>query len=638
MRWSIFSRLNSVLNLDCPGRALFYNCNKCQNEAAARRRLALMAVFVNKGHEGACRPSRMFDYQASAKDDLVGMSPDDEQPSGDVFAAITAPEFYQQNPFRQTGLSVLAGTRAATKRLDALRQTLELGTAEYRWAFAPGLAPSAEQLIGVAQTLKDPRRRFAYEFFWFWPESYPEESTDEALDSLAKRDVETALECWRRAEATGSAVAAHNLAVYYHLQALGGEQVWSAADKTRGVVWTEAFARWHALGKNTDFWTRVESRLRELDEPQLPVTMIGGMRAALPQFLAAINAELLVRYTQREDIARAKWHAGFLHEVNSRVEHGSRLLERCARPLAAQLESRLTSAEHAIQAAPADSLHEIICLIEPVPRELELVEQLCGQESAYVLELRSSFASVVLDRLVLYQRETHDHAACLRWLKRLQGWRLKTELAARIREVRTVVSGGAQAAPLGAEAEELAFVLDAHRLRIDPSGIQFDEIFLPAKEITAFRHGRAPIGRTPDVSTFTIAWWSERGEVVLDAKNFFGRKGADETAYARIVAACQRWLCPHLVAWLAGIVQGGHPVFIENVSLTPNGVMFSSPESALPETTLVPYPDLIHTFDADVVRLADRREPRRSVDLPAHTTWNAAIVGQLIEKIHRPQP
>jgi len=566
------------------------------------------------------------------------MAPDEGPSSGDVFAAITAPEFYQQNPFRQTGLSVLAGTRAATKRLDALRQTLELGTAEYRWAFAPGLAPSAEQLIGVAQTLKDPRRRFAYEFFWFWPESYPEESPDEALDCLARRDVEAALECWRRGEDAGSAVAAHNLAVYCHLQALGAEQVWSAADKTRGVVWTEAFARWHALGQNTDLWTRVESRLRELDEPQLPLTMVGGMRTALPRVLATINAELLVRYAQREDIPRAKWHAAFLHEANALAVNGPRLLEMCARPLAAQLEIRLNAAEHAIQAAPADALHEIISLIEPVPRELELAEQLCGQESAYVLELRSSFASAVIDRLVLYQRETHDNAACLRWLKRLQGWRLKTELATRIREIRTVIGDGATAPPFMPEAQELAFVLDAHRLRIDPSGIQFDEIFLPAKEITAFRHGRSPIGQAPDVSTFTVAWWSERGEVVLDAQNFFGREGADETAYARIVAACKRWLYPHLVTWLAGIVQGGHPVFIENVSLTPDGVVFSCPDSAPSETTLVPYPDLLHTFDADVVRLADRREPRRSVDLPAQTTWNAAIVGELIDKIQRPQP
>jgi hypothetical protein len=561
------------------------------------------------------------------------MSPDDGRSSDDVFAAITAPEFYQQNPFRQTGLSVLAGTRAAAKRLDALRQTLELGTAEYRWAFAPGLAPSAEQLIDVAQTLKDPRRRFAYEFFWFWPESYPEESTDEALDCLAKREIEAALKCWRRAEAAGSAVAAHNLAVYYHLHALGGEHVWSAADKTRGAVWAEAFARWHALEQNTDFWTRVESRLRELDEPQLPLSMIGGLRQALPRVLAAINAGLLVRYARREDIARAKWHAAFLHEVNFRTENGSRLLEMCARPLAAQLEIRLTAAEHAARAAPAEALYEIISLIEPVPRELELVEQLCGPESAYLVELRSSFASAVLDRLVLYQRETHDNAACLRWLKRLQGWRLKTELAARIREIRTVVAEGAETAPPVAEADELMFVLDAHRLRIDPSGVQFDEIFLPAKEITGFRHGRASGGNAPADPAFTVAWWSERGEIVLDAQNFFGHDGVDETAYGRIIAACQRWLCPHLVAWLAGLVQGGHPVFIENVSLTPDGVVFSYPDSDPPESILVPYPDLLHTFDADVVHLADRREPRWSVDFPAHATWNAALVGELVATI-----
>jgi len=385
----------------------------------------------------------MFDQQASIQPDPAGSSPDERSP-GDVFMTVVAPEFYQQNPFRQTGLSVLAGTRAAAKRLDALRQTLELGTAEYRWAFAPGLAPSAEQLIGVAQTLKDPRRRFAYEFFWFWPESYPEESTDEALDCLARREVEAALECWRRAEAAGSTVAAHNLAVYSHLQALGGEPVWSAADEARGVVWTEAFARWHALEQSADLWNRVESRLRELDEPQLPPAMAGGLRMALPRVLSAINAELLVRYDRREDMARAKWHADFLHGINASVENGPRLLEMCARPLAAQLEVRLAAAEHAARAVPAEALNQIIRLIEPAPRELELAGQLCGQESAYVLELRSSFTSAVLDRLVLYQRETHDNAACLPWLDQLQSWRLKPQLAARIQEIRTIVAAGAE--------------------------------------------------------------------------------------------------------------------------------------------------------------------------------------------------
>ena len=71
--------------------------------------------------------------------------------------------------------------------------------------------------------------------------------------------------------------------------------------------------------------------------------------------------------------------------------------------------------------------------------ELELIERLCGPDSAYVLDLRSSFASAVLDRLVLYQRETHDNAACLPCLDHLQGWPLKTELLARIQEVRAIV-------------------------------------------------------------------------------------------------------------------------------------------------------------------------------------------------------
>ncbi len=404
-------------------------------------------------------------------------------------------------------------------------------------------------MIGVAQTLKDPRRRFAYEFFLVLAGKLSGgESADEALDCLASRDVEAALECWRRAEATGSAVAAHNLAVYNHLQALGGEQVWSAADKTRGVVWKEAFARWHALESNTDLWARVESRLRELDEPQLPLTMVDGMRdgaAAGPQ-----RQRSMPNCSCATPSARTSRGRNGTRLFSTRSIPRSRTARVCSRCAPGRWRRNWKSASPRWSTPPrrrrpTRSTAEIICLIEPVAARAGTGRTiLCGHESAYVLELRSSFASALVDRLVLYQRETHDNAACLRWLKRLQGWRLKTELAARIRDIRTVIGDGATAPPFMPEAQELAFVLDAHRLRIDPSGIQFDEIFLPAKEITAFRHGRSPIGQVPVVSTFTVAWWSERGEVVLDAKNFFGREGADETAYARIVAACKRWLCP----------------------------------------------------------------------------------------------
>jgi hypothetical protein len=587
---------------------------------------------------GNAHCSGMFDHTANTQHDPVGMTSDDGQPSGDVFATITTPEFYQLNPFRQTGLSVLANTRTSAKRLDALRQTLELQTAEYRWAFAPGIAPSAEQLIGVAEILKDPRRRFAYEFFWFWPESYPEESTDDALGCLARREVEQALSYWHRAEARGSAVAAHNLAVYYHLQALGGERVWSATDKTRGIVWTEAFTRWHALEQSEDLWARVESRLLELDEPQLPHTIITGLQSALPRALAAINAELLVRYAQREDTARAEWHAAFLHWVNSQVESGLRLLEMCARPLAAQLETRLTAAEHAARAAPAETLDEIIRLIEPAPRELELVERLCGRDSTYVLDLRSSFASAVLDRLVIYQRETHNNSACLPWLDRLLEWPLKLELSARIREIRAIVASGTETVPLTAKAGELVIGPEGRQLQIGPSGIQFGKFFMAAGDIKAFRHGRAPTIEGSPNPGFTVAWWSARGEIVLDGKNFFGQDGVDKTAYARIITACRRWLCPPLVARLAGSVQEGNPVFIDNVSLTPDGVMFSYPNFTPPKSILVPYSDLLHTFEANVVRLTDRREPQRSISFSAHGTWNAAIIGELIEAMLHSQP
>lgn len=564
--------------------------------------------------------------------------PDGSERAAGLFAAIATPKLYQLSPFRQTGLSVLAGPRVAAKRVDSLRQTLELRTAKYGWAFAPGIAPTTEQLLVVGQALKDPVQRFGYEFFWFWPESYPEDAPDATIEHLARRDVESALVLWRRAESAGSVVAAHNLAVYHHLQALGGESIWSPTDELRLAAWTETSARWRALDQCPGFWKKVEARLEQLDEPQLSGARGGHVRAALPAALAMINAGLVSRHAQRKDRLRAEWHSAFLRETYAWAANGTRMLEDCARPLARQVELLLSDAERAMANAPDKSLTEIVRLLDPEPLELKLVEQLCGAESGYARELRSSFGSAMLDHIVRHQRQTADNVGCLPWLDRLRGWTVAPELAERIREVHTLVAAAVEAATLPADASELVVEAGDRTLNISPAGIRFGDVFLRDSDVMGIRHGQMPGATEADEPTPVVAWWSAQGEIVLDAQNFFGADGAGATRYRKVLAACDRWVVHGLLGRLARVIDEESPIFVGEESFTAAGVVFSSPDAAPGNPSPVPYRAVQGTLENGHFHLVDRRTGRRSASYPVHTCWNAVIAGDLLEIMAYFQP
>ena len=84
----------------------------------------------------------------------------------------------------------------------------------------------------MAQVLKEPEARLVHELFWFWPEKYPEDSpADVATDFLAQGRTQEAVEYWEDLAMDNAPVALHNLAVYYHQQALELECLESPANR-----------------------------------------------------------------------------------------------------------------------------------------------------------------------------------------------------------------------------------------------------------------------------------------------------------------------------------------------------------------------------------------------------------------------
>ena len=158
---------------------------------------------------------------------------------------------YERNAFRVTGLPVDASLRDISRKAERLEMTAKL---EGSIAAGPffATAPSPEEVRAALQCLKAPDQRLLHEFFWFWPVSDPG-TADPALVALDQGDTATAEELWH-ASAVGqrelrtvsgnldslcsdpereillarkeqleriTATSVHNLAVLYHIRALG---------------------------------------------------------------------------------------------------------------------------------------------------------------------------------------------------------------------------------------------------------------------------------------------------------------------------------------------------------------------------------------------------------------------------------
>ncbi len=556
------------------------------------------------------------------------------------FEALAVPDLYRNHPFRCTGVHAVAGPRETTKRMEFLRQSLELGTAEYRWAFAPGIAPSLEELRSFGQMLKEPLQRFAYEFFWFWPMSYPNTDTDEALGFLETRQPEDAVMHWRQRVAEGDVVARHNLAVYFHLQAIAGERVWGARDEARDSTWREALAHWRVLVGSESFWEKIRARLVELAEPQLPVEVVPLMQEALPRILALINAQLLLGYVEKGDAERAGWHAEFLRTRH--VAEGRRQLELCVRPIKRRLDAMLNEARRSVELAPETGLDVAQRLLDPSHKELQLIEMLDAQGGDGLCTLSQLLGDAALDCLVYYQRKTGDNAGCLPSFSQLLRLKVTPELKERIARARQIIESHFSADPWTVrdvapdDAGELVITNGLESLIVGSRGVQLGEMLLVSERITGFRHGFVAATDGSDEMRPVVAWWSPECEIVLDETCYFPAEDSvrAKALYDEVVSASQKWLVPSLVARLADVVKNGETLHVDSTPLTQEGVMLSLRGTHLTEPQLVPYSLLDCSIRDGTLVLASKHNRMLIQKMDTASTWNAVIVPAIIEGLN----
>lgn len=356
----------------------------------------------------------------------------------------STPRLYEDNPFRKTGLSVVAGAREVAKRLDQLKLAAELDTATERWAFAPDKPLNADQLREVAQVLQDPTVRLVDELFWFWPEKYPEETPDDpAIVALGRGEIARAVEIWEDLAYENQPVALHNLSVYYHLRALEIEREAAPDEQDLAQLWLQAIRFWDRIRCDDAIWTRLRTRVTGLADARLPVEVVGQLRATVSDALAKICATLALSHGEQGRANRGALHAALVIHIHGDNSGAMQALETRATPIARRIDARVSETKNRAPDGAVNGLAEAITLIRTNDEDLRLIEILCGRAAEYYREISHSVADTTLNCLVAYQRKTGDDRGCLPVLTYLQGMEATPEFKLRLAETYRIVHANA---------------------------------------------------------------------------------------------------------------------------------------------------------------------------------------------------
>jgi len=360
------------------------------------------------------------------------------------------PDIYEKNPFRILGLSVLAGARDVAKRVDELKLAEEFGAGAPEWSFAPTKALTVEQIRTAAQELKEPAARLVQELFWFWPENFPEDSTgDVALEHLERGETAQAVEYWQGAAMQGQLAALHNMAVYYHRQALELELQEAPPEEELIQIWFKALRFWEKIGGEEALWTRLRARVKMMVDARVTDEFVTQLHATLPEALAKICAVLALAHGGQGWANRASLNAALVTHIHGDTAGARRALEECAAPTARRIEGRSGETDKRIANAPASGQAEAVALLRACDEDLRLIELLCGRASDYYVEVSHGLVDTTLDCVVAYQRETRDDFGCLPVLLRLLDMEASPELKVRVAQTfdavyKNSLSGGSR--------------------------------------------------------------------------------------------------------------------------------------------------------------------------------------------------
>lgn len=363
---------------------------------------------------------------------------------------------YLDNPFRSLGISVLSNSREIARRADELRLAARLQLGSAHWAFAPAPEQRGEATRAAIQFLNEAPRRLVAEFFWFWPEQYPEAGPDVALEHLAHGDIDAAVAEWAGKNTGENAAVLHNLALYHHLMALEQEQSEPPLPADDLAAWWSAALRyWQLLLNNEELWQRLGARVQALDDAQLPANSAEILRQLLPQLLGSIQARLAFRQAEARQPAAAARHVALLSQIHTEPAEARRALELAVSPVVQRLNARLAPPFATLpREAPAAAINAASELVENCLPDIHLLNTLCGGGSDLAAELTTRFAQRVVEELQVPRLHGAGAAGAMAPLAYVRSLPLPRETSVRINDVFQTLLDQALAGPDPAEETE----------------------------------------------------------------------------------------------------------------------------------------------------------------------------------------
>lgn len=331
-------------------------------------------------------------------------------------------QVYRHNAFRVMQLPVDATTKQFSRQVEKIKLMEKYGSQRDASGGILPLAPPpmVEEMGEAIRRINDPVLRLVDEFFWFWPDQSGQTNSDEAIKLLAQGKIDEGAGIWLQKEREGSEslVSSHNLAVLWHAQAL--DQEWDLlnghvkdASPNNSEFWEKAFNRWRLLLDNSAFWSRLTSRIKELEDPRLTTGTSRRFRASLPTALLRINAGLIVEHCEKKNwdharrLKRQMTRSGFSDEAFSTA------LGKASAPVRERIKTLCGSATTEASADPAHSNKVLARLMERCGDIFETLDTLLPENNSTRQSARDEVALCVLSNLVHFANKTEDWETAL---------------------------------------------------------------------------------------------------------------------------------------------------------------------------------------------------------------------------------
>jgi hypothetical protein len=183
------------------------------------------------------------------------------------------------------------------------------------------------------------------------------------------------------------------------------------------AYWREAFKRWGAVLEDERFWSRLDGRVAELNDPRLTAETARQLRTALPLLVLLTNAHLAARAVAAGDKKEAARQKQLMRGSGFDDEASERALRRAARHIVERVRTLCVASGPEAEAAPG--------LAEPVIRRLLSESGALIRELENLLpgdplpgELRDEVALCALNCLVAFAQEPGALRAALALLER----------------------------------------------------------------------------------------------------------------------------------------------------------------------------------------------------------------------------